>query len=313
MIVCVAANPSIDRLFEVDHVRVGTIHRPRAFIQVPGGKGLNCARAAHTLGADVTATGILAGHAGRWIEQALADEGVHCRFAWTDGETRSSLSVAGSDGGLTEFYERGPDVGAAGWRALEDVVREVLPGASWMTISGSLPLGAPDDGYARLVATAARHGVQVALDAREEALTHGLKAGPALVKVNAEEAGSVLDATIATEPDAVVAAHEIRSRTPDADAAAIVTRGAEGAIVCGPGDEMFRARLYEPGPYPVGSGDAFLGALVTALERRSTLLDALALALGAAVANAEVAGAGRLHARRAFELTPRVVIERIDV
>ncbi|MGH2579495.1 MAG: PfkB family carbohydrate kinase [Actinomycetota bacterium] len=55
----------------------GRRHPPsNRFRSGPGGKGLNVARSAHALGADVTATGILAGHAGRWIEEALAAEGV---------------------------------------------------------------------------------------------------------------------------------------------------------------------------------------------------------------------------------------------
>ena len=65
MILCVAASPSVDKLFEVGRVEIGAIHRPDGFVQVPGGKGLNVARAAHALGAEVIATGILAGHAGR--------------------------------------------------------------------------------------------------------------------------------------------------------------------------------------------------------------------------------------------------------
>jgi len=55
MIVCVAANPSIDKLFEIDRLVKGDIHRPQGFVQVAGGKGLNVARAAHALGADVIA------------------------------------------------------------------------------------------------------------------------------------------------------------------------------------------------------------------------------------------------------------------
>ena len=104
MIVCVAANPSIDKLFEVERLVPAAIHRPLGFVQVPGGKGLNVARAAHSLGADVRATGILRGHAGRWIEEALQAEGIDAAFVWTHGESRSSLSVADrSEGSLTEF------------------------------------------------------------------------------------------------------------------------------------------------------------------------------------------------------------------
>ena len=67
MIICVAANPSIDKLFEVERLAPGAIHRPVAFVQTAGGKGLNVARAANALGADVRAAGILMCHAGRWL------------------------------------------------------------------------------------------------------------------------------------------------------------------------------------------------------------------------------------------------------
>jgi 1-phosphofructokinase family hexose kinase len=313
MIVCVAANPSVDKLFEVGRVEVGTIHRPIAFTQVPGGKGLNCARAAHALGADVTATGILAGHAGRWVEEALAAEGVSARFAWVDGETRASLSVADASGrGLTEFYERGTDIGPGGWERLEDVVRELCAGASWMTISGNVPLGAPADAYARLTRIAAGAGVLVALDARDEALALGLDAGPAIVKVNAEEAGGLLGGDVRGEADAALAVREIRSRIRGESAAVIVTRGAEGAVVVAPDNAVLRARLYERGPYPVGSGDAFLGGLVSALEQGHDWDAALRAALGAAAANAEVPGAGRLETARARALAGRAHVEPID-
>jgi 1-phosphofructokinase family hexose kinase len=312
MIVCVAANPSIDKLFEVERIELGAIHRPTAFTQVPGGKGLNCARAAHALSADVIATGILAGHAGRWVEESLSAEGVTAQFAWADGETRASLSVAEASGrGLTEFYERGTDIGPHGWERLENVVRDLCSGASWMTISGNVPLGAPADAYTRLTRIGAEHRVRVALDARDDALARGLNAGPAIVKVNAEEAGGLLGVGVKTEADAIGAVRAIRSRMRSADAAAIVTRGAEGAVVLAPDGAVLRARLYERGPYPVGSGDAFLGGLVTALARGEGWEAALRVALGAAAANAELPGAGRLEPTRAWELAARARVDPV--
>jgi 1-phosphofructokinase family hexose kinase len=308
VIVCVAANPSIDRLFEVTRVRVGEIHRPDAFVMVPGGKGINVARAAHSLGADVIATGILAGHAGRWLAEALEGEGVPGAFAWTAGETRSSLSVADRDTeSLTEFYERGDDIGPDGWSRLEDVVRGALPGAAWMTMSGNLPPGAPEDGYARLIEIARAAGVRTALDAREGALAAGVDARPDVVKVNAEEASWLLGSEVDDLAAARTAATAIRERLHPG-AAGIVTFGAEGAIAAGPEGSLLHGRLYAKGPYPVGSGDAFLGGLLTALERGVGWRDALALALGAAAANAELRGAGRLDPLRADELMRRAEI-----
>ena len=314
MIVCVAANPSIDKLFEVERLQIGAIHRPRSFTPVPGGKGLNCARAAAALGADVTATGILAGHAGRWIEEALDAERVERRFVWAEGESRACLSVASAteDGLLTEFYERGPDISPGVWGRLEELLGDIVTDASWTTISGSLPPGVAADGYLRLAEIASEHGARVAIDAEPDALIHALKAQPAIVKVNDDEAAAFLGSPVATEAEAASAAREIRARMASSDATAIVTRGVEGALVCRAADEVLRARLYERGSYPVGSGDAFLAGLVTALDRDEGWEAALRLALGAAAANAERPGAGRLDAVRAIELGERAVIEPVD-
>ena len=60
-ILFIAANPSIDRLYELDRLTVGAIHRPELVVAVPGGKGLNAARAAARLGGRVTAVGIVGG------------------------------------------------------------------------------------------------------------------------------------------------------------------------------------------------------------------------------------------------------------
>ena len=76
MIVCLAANPSIDKLFEVDRLVPGHIHRPVGFEQTAGGKGLNVARAVRSLGGEVLVTALLRGHAGKWLGEMLSAEGV---------------------------------------------------------------------------------------------------------------------------------------------------------------------------------------------------------------------------------------------
>jgi fructose-1-phosphate kinase PfkB-like protein len=152
VIVCVAANPSIDKLFEVERLVPGSIHRPVAFVQTAGGKGLNVARAAHALRADVRATGILRGGAGRWIEHALREEGIAGSFVWTDGETRSSLSVASREGGdLTEFYEHGEVVSASAWDGLLEALSGLAQPGGWRptmaTRSSSVALVRPGCGW----------------------------------------------------------------------------------------------------------------------------------------------------------------------
>jgi 1-phosphofructokinase len=312
VIVCLAANPSIDKLFEVERLVRGEIHRPFGSAQTAGGKGFNVARAVHTLGADVRTAAILRGHAGKWLDETLRAEGVGGAFVWTHGENRSSLSVADRETGvLTEFYEGGSDVPLAAWVELMDAVSGLFEAGAWLTISGSLPRGAPDDGYRDLVGEARSRGMRVALDTHGEWLRFGLAATPDIVKVNAAESGELLGMRTPGREDSLAAAARIRELAGGVGHAAAVTRGAEGVIVAAPDGRRYEVVLYERGRYPVGSGDAFLAGLVVALHRGEGWPMALRLGLGAAAANAEIPGAGTLDPARAHALADRAEVREL--
>jgi 1-phosphofructokinase family hexose kinase len=303
VIVCLAANPSIDRLFEVERLVKGDIHRPSSFIQVAGGKGLNVARAASALGADVCAVALLRGHGGRWLQEALSAEGVQGEFVWTHGENRSSLSVADREtSGLTEFYEHGAVAPEAAWVELTHAAAGRLRPGAWLTISGSMPRGAPDDGYRDLIAEARAAGVRLVLDSEGDRLRAALEAGPDVVKLNVAEAGELLGVPTARRDDSLAAASKIRDMAGGDERAGIVTRGAVGVMLATPDGTLYEGVLYVRGRYPVGSGDSFLAGLVTALDRGDGWEDALRLGLGAGAANAEMPGAARLDPARAAEL-----------
>jgi 1-phosphofructokinase family hexose kinase len=309
MIVCLAANPSVDRLFEVDRLVKGDIHRPASFVQVAGGKGLNVARAAAALDADVCVVAMLRGHSGRWLQEALSAGGVAGEFVWAHGENRSSLSVADRESaGLTEFYEHGEVAPRSAWVELtHEVVSRVEPGG-WLTISGSMPRGAPDGGYRDLIAEVRALGVRVALDAEGVRLREALPEGPDVVKVNVAEASGLLEVPTARREDSLIAASKIRAMAGGDGHAGLVTRGAEGVMLAAPDGSLYEGILYVRGRYPVGSGDAFLAGLVTALDRGDGWEDALRLALGAGAANAEMPGASRLDPDRA-----RLLASQADV
>jgi 1-phosphofructokinase family hexose kinase len=309
VIVCLSANPSIDKLFEIDRLVKGDIHRPLGFMQVAGGKGLNVARAANALGADAIAVALLRGHAGKWLEEQLAAEGVRGAFVWAHGENRSSLSVADREtGSLTEFYEHGSVVPAAAWTELTQTVSEVWRPGGWLTISGSLPRGTPDGGYRDLVAEARHAGVQVAVDAEGDRLRLALEAHPDVVKLNQAEARELLGVPTARREEALSAAAKLRDLAGGDGHAGVVTRGAEGVVVAAPDGTLYEGMLYVRGRYPVGSGDAFLAGMITAIDRGASWDEALCEALGAATANAELPGAGKLDPARAAELTEQAEV-----
>ena len=293
MILCVAANPSVDRVARVEELRAGEIHRPIDVTVVPGGKGLNAARAAAVLGGDVTAAALLAGHAGRFVADRMERDGVRLEAVLArEGETRTSYTVAPGDGGpLTEFYELGDGVAADVWADFAALVRRLAVSADWLTISGSLPAGAPGDGYVGLVGVA-----RTAFDSAEA----GIERRPALVKVNQHEAARL------TGVDHPAAAARILAES--SAAAAVVTLGADGAVAVDGRGAGWTATLDARGAYPVGSGDCFLAGMVVALDRGEPFDGALRLAMGAAAANAEQPGPALFDRGRAEALAARAVV-----
>jgi len=317
----VAANPSIDRFIEVDTIELGAINRPDLVIAVPGGKGLNAARAAAALGGRVTAAAIVAGRAGEWIEERLAALGIDVALVADGqaGETRTCLSALDrSTGRLTEFYEPGPAIAPETWAAFETAFAGQLGRGDVAAVvcSGSLPPGAPVDGYAR-IARIARLAegplggpVAVIVDSHGPALEAVLAEHPTLVKVNAAEAIQATagdahagDDPVADDPadDDRAAAHgpgrairAARALLARGAGQAVVTLGSDGAVASeGTAAWRLRSRAGH-GAYPVGSGDAFIAGLTVALVDGTALVDAARHGMAAGIANAFLPGAGRL-------------------
>ena len=88
---------------------------------------------------------------------------------------------------------------------------------------------------------------------------------------------------------------------------AVITHGEAGLELAGDGFEL-RAAPPARGRYPVGCGDVTLGALVTARDAGADWPEAVALAVGAAAASAEVPGAGELDPSRARDLAAAVQV-----
>lgn len=305
-VVFVAANPSIDRLYEVERLAVGGIHRPALVVARPGGKGLNAARAAARLGGRVSAVGIVGGRAGDWIVEQLAALGIEAPMASSSGETRTCVSILDrSNGTLTEVYEPGETIDRPAWEALEAIVAHELErgDVGALAVSGSLPPGAPVEGYARIGRIAATWSVPVLADAYGPALAAVLAERPAVLKVNAGEAGEAVGLTVDDPGVAVMAARRLRDRGADA---VVVTLGAAGAVVV---EATAEVRLVPPdvrGAYPVGSGDAFLAGLAVALVAGVPLVEAARRGMAAGIANALLPGAGDLDPAAAEQLADEV-------
>jgi tagatose 6-phosphate kinase len=298
VILCVNPNPAIDKTVVMPGFRLNAIHRPASVLALPGGKGCNVARALVTLGEPAMVTGWVGGHAGRFIEEGLAAEGIGAAFIHTAVESRTCLSIVDSEsGGVTEIYERGEAVADSQVAELLVRYRALLGQVTGVTLSGTLPPGCPPDLYRTLIELARAHGRPAYLDSSGEALRLGLEGRPALVKPNAAEFADLAGARLAGRADIIRAAREVAVRY---ETAVVISMGAGGALAAdGRAAWEVRAPSIDAGS-AVGSGDCLLAGLVFGLNRGLPLADALRCGVAAGSANTLQAGAGRF-ARTDFE------------
>ena len=119
MIITVTLNAALDKTLEVPNFTPGRRHRTVDQTTMPGGKGVNIARAIKRLGQPVIATGLAGGATGNRIVEALDDEAILNAFVRIREESRTNTAVLDPTTGMhTEINERGPSVSAPRARAV---------------------------------------------------------------------------------------------------------------------------------------------------------------------------------------------------
>ncbi len=112
-----------------------------------------------TLGESAVVTGWVGGHAGRFIEEGLAAEGIGAAFVHTEAESRTCLSIVDNESrGVTEIYERGEPVAESEVAELLAQYCVLLGQVTGVTLSGTLPPGCPPGLYRTLIELARVHG-----------------------------------------------------------------------------------------------------------------------------------------------------------
>lgn len=285
MILAVSLNSAMDRtVLLAGPVVSGEIQRAVSVDVQMGGKGLNVAKAAARLGAEVCATGFAGGLTGRFLREECARLGIRDGLVTSSGESRVCYMFASQDGALpTVINESGPIISPAEVEALLEAFTALLPQSSVVVLSGSLPPGVPVDIYRRMIDAAQRAGVRCLLDSSGEPLRQGLLANPWLIKPNADECAELTGGPWRSLADLKLRCDQIRA---GGVANVVVSLGGEGALVTTEDDcwHVKPPRLETANP--TGCGDIFVAGVAVSLDRGGTLLDGVRLGTACAAANA---------------------------
>lgn len=308
-ILFVTPNTSIDKVIIVPNYRLGHIHRPQQLIKLAGGKGLNAARAARLLGADVQACILVGGHSGKWLLEQLEAENTPAHVAWMQGETRTCTVIADPEQRqLTELYEYGAVIEVNEWAQFKKVFADALDTIRLIVMSGSLPSGAPPDGYAQLIRLAQEHKIPTFIDCSGISLENALEAKPFGIKINQHEASDLLNQTVDTIEAVKVAAQTLLNY---GSTVAVITMGKEGAIAAIASEVWYGKPPVMDAYLSVGSGDALMGAFALSHVRGDSIQEALRIGIAAGLANALVPGTGILNPQFVHDMNTQVQITPI--
>ncbi|MED1783238.1 1-phosphofructokinase [Brevibacillus fortis] len=295
MLVTVTLNAAIDKTYRLSHFRAGELHRTRDVLSLPGGKGINVARVAKTLGQEVVASGFVAGHNGRFIAEGCVREGIATSFIEVNGESRLCLAFLDEqEKTVTEVLEPGPVLGEEELNLLQE--RLVLLGskAQFVVFSGSLPAGLPANAYATLIRVVAQTGAKCVLDTSGQALLEALREAPYLIKPNQPETEALLGFSVDSEEARCRAVRELHARGARH---VLLSLGEEGALF-GAGSQIWRiAASSLPAnevKNTVGCGDSMLAGVLVGRMRDLNWPDAIQLGMACGAANTLSFGAGMI-------------------
>jgi 1-phosphofructokinase len=312
-IVCVSANPAMDRRLRMASLAAGEINRAHSAQGLAGGKAAHVAMATLALGAKPVWVGFLGGAIGQECARQMETLGIRLLAIPTVAGTRVNLEIIDATGRVTEILEPGAEPTP---QEREEFLQRCAAGLreEWqkavVVISGSLPAGVGSDFYVSLIVAARTAGARVFVDTSGEALRASSQAHPDFVKVNRAEGETLLGRPLATIEEIAAAAREIVARGAES---AAITLGREGLIW----KEAKDGPVWKATPphmnaiSAVGSGDATLGGFAYSAAQGIAGEEALRLAAACGAANCMASAPGRIELATVRALMPQIDIQRL--
>ena len=261
-----------------------------AFDIFTGGKGFNQATAAARLGADVTLIGSVGADLfGDMLLTATDNEHINNRFVTKHRNVGTGVAtiVIEPDGDNSIIVV--PRANMALTRTDIDAAADDIANTDVLLLQLETPVAASE--HAAAIAKA--HGTTVILNpAPAQPLPDSLLASVDILIPNQSETELLSEITIKNHEDARRAAEALRARMVDAATTAVVlTLGEQGALMLTARESEHVSALTVEAVDTTGAGDAFCGALATALASGETLRSAVAFANAAGAAAVTVVGA----------------------
>ena len=312
MILTVTLNPAMDRLLFVNGFTFNITNRIYRRENCVGGKGTHVSVNLACLGEPSIATGIAMGDTGRQIIDSLEGSGVTCDFVFSEqGDSRTNYLLV-DEKSSTLICEKGPEVSKTILDAFYERYDALTDKTDWVIISGDASNFTDSAGFSlqdKLLASAHKKGIRIALDSAGASLKSGVKHGPFLIKPNAEELSELTGMPTSTDEQIIAAIKSLAGCDIEIIA---VSMGGKGSIVKF-GKEFYRAGIASvEAVNTVGCGDAYLSGLVYAIKNGYAPERALKFAAACGAAEALNPLSVGLDKSKAEALCENIKVERLE-
>ena len=309
MIYTVTLNPAIDKTVVIENFCPGAVNRIGMLREDTGGKGINVSKCLKNLGADSTASVILAGDAGKRLEKMLGETGIPSLAVWAEGESRTNLKIVDpAKRENTDINEPGPAVSGELLEELKTKLGErILPG-DLVILSGSLPAGVDRGLYGDWTAYFRSLGARVYLDADGEAMKQGLAAVPYMIKPNDGELAGLFGKEKLSRDEMV---SEGRRLLETGIEEIVISMGSEGALFVREDGCYFTQGLPVEVKSTVGAGDSMVAAMAFADVKNLDREEKIRLAVTMGAGSVMQSGTQPPEANLVWELTKQVSLEKL--
>lgn len=307
MILTVTLNPSIDISYTLPYLKLDTTNRTAEVNKTAGGKGINVTRVIHDLKKNVLASGLIGGNLGKAIIENLNEVGIKSDFYPISGETRNCIAIL-HEGQQTEILESGPTITAGESMNFLTHFKDIATQADVITISGSLPKGLSDNYYAKMIQIACDLDKVTVLDTSKTYLSSALESPfkPTVIKPNIHELSELLNKEVSANPTHLktILENDLFSEIEWI----VVSLGADGAFAKH-NNKFYKVSIPSiPVVNPVGSGDATVAGIASALEEQLDDINLLKQAMTTGMLNTMESITGHIDINHFDNLFNRVTV-----
>ncbi len=261
-------NPALDLGGIVDKL----IPNEKSYVQnetrYPGGNGINAARILQRLGSPVTLTGFLGGGVGQELKRLMDQESLHHKFIKINGSTRIGITVSAKNSPLqTRLSFPGPAIQPREREALFDFILKIKKPAM-LVIGGSLPAGFSVYDLQEILEFCQKKNIPAIVDCPGAVLKKIFSYQSLLIKPNLHEFQEALGRPLPTIASVLREARRLTKK----NSLVCVSSVGKGALLVTPQFAWYGKMPKVKIRSVVGAGDSMVGAMVSQLWRKRSLL-----------------------------------------